>query len=312
VVSFLGDEFGDLRSIEICLFPDRLPVDSVALGWPEGQTLRAFASASDDIVALSTLFFGQVREASIVGLVHIAQWRAGGESYPDFFARDVIGFYLSRDAGNTEQVHRAFVRANIGRREPWAPFPWSSGQIEELLLWNPEVGYGGAGDFAGFALAEAGQSVFVTPGAAVLADLDVRWREALFDESGSSRTGSRGWIAGLVALIAVLAAGAALAVLNRLSKTRAEAALREAAERAAEEAALAEQEREAVRTSIATSSRRRDARVRGGTPRTGGIDGDHGDRPPPGRPRGGGSDDVPAGAETDDDIFRHPSLREDD
>jgi len=321
VVTALDAEIGGIDGVEVCLFPDRLPVDSEALGWPEGQTLRALASGEDGVVVLSALFFGQVRAAATVGLVHVAQWRAAGPSYPDLFAREVIGFYQSRDAGNVETVHRAFVRSNIGLREPWGPIPWNAGEIVDPLLWNPEFGYGSAGDFAWFAITNAGPdgdepSIFARPDDARLQQLDQQWRESLFAESGSSGGGSRGWIAGLIALVVVLGAGIALAVLNRLSKTRAEQALRDAALRDTALRAAAESEdsgeRGPVTTSVATGARRRHPGVRRPQPPPVGRRGDDGDGSPAGRPVGGRGDGVPPAAQPDDDIFRHPSFREED
>ena len=101
--------------------------------------------------------------------------------HPDFVDRTV------------EVVHNVFVRQNSGLAEPWQPFPWTVGQMLDPLVWNPEQGYGGAGDFANYAVATAGNDVLSTPLTSDLAALDEGWRQTLFDESGAILGGSKGW-----------------------------------------------------------------------------------------------------------------------
>lgn len=305
------DDIGGLSGAELCLFADRLPIDAAALGWPEGQALRAAAFGSDGVVVLSTWLVGTVADAAIVGLVHLAQWRSSGGTYPEPFGSEVMGYYLGVANDTLELVHNAYVRANIGQQEPWPPFPWAAGRAVDPLVWNPEYGHGGAGDFGSYVRRVGGAEVFADPDPGRLAELDEQWRDALFEESGAIRGGSKGWIGGLIALVVVLAAGGTLAYLNRLSKRRAEEALREAAERArGSETEAAEVG--PVTTSLVSSVGRRDPRVRGGSASPSRVDRDGRDGAPsrgPGRalPHG-----VSPAAQPDDDLFRHPSLREHD
>jgi hypothetical protein len=302
------DQIGGLGGVEVCVFPDRLPLDASALGWPEGQSLRAAAFGVDGLVVLSSWLVGTVREAAIVGVVHVAEWRVSGGNYPEPFGSEVMGYYLGVANDTLVQVHNSYVRANIGQKEPWPPVPWAAGRMIDPLLWNPEYGHGGAGDFGSYANRVGGPDVFADPDPAVLAQLDESWRNDLFEESGAVRGGSKGWIGGLIALVVVVAAGGVMAYLNRLSKRRAEEALREAA--------LQERHPEPevgpVTTSLASGVGRRDPRVRGGSPGAVGGDRDHGDRTPTRGPRGSAAHDVPPVPQSDHDAFRHPSLREED
>jgi hypothetical protein len=302
------DEIGGLDGVEVCVFPDRLPLDGSALGWPEGQSLRAAALGDDGLVVLSSWLVGTVSDAAIVGVVHVAEWRISEGSYPEPFGGEVMGYYLGVANDTLATIHNSYVRSNIGQQEPWPPIPWAAGRMVDPLVWNPEIGHGGAGDFASYVHRVGGPEVFADPDPALLAELDEAWRNDLFEESGAVRGGSKGWIGGLIALIVVLTAGGTLAYLNRLSKRRAEEALRHAAMQEHH----AEPDTGPVTTSVVSGVGRRDPRVRGGPPGAVRGDRDRGDRPPARGPRGSGAHDVPPAGQSDDDVFRHPSLRDND
>jgi hypothetical protein len=306
------DEIGGLDGVEVCVFPDRLPLDGTALGWPEGQSLRAVAFGDDGLIVLSSWLVGTLRDAAIVGVVHVAEWRASAGSYPEPFGSEVMGYYLGVANDTLASVHNSYVRANIGQKEPWPPIPWAAGRMIDPLLWNPEYGHGGAGDFGSFAHRVGGPEVFADPDPARLAELDEAWRNGLFEESGAVRGGSTGWIGGLIALIVALVAGGTLAYLNRLSKRRAEQALREAALAERDAEPDAEPDAGPVTTSVVSGVGRRDPRVGGGPPGAVRGDRDHGDRSPARGPRGSGAHQVPPAPQSDDDAFRHPSFREQD
>ena len=173
------------------------------------------------------------------------------------------------------------------------------------LVWNPEFGYGGAGDFTNYAVASAGNSVLSDPLASDLPMLDEGWRQSLFDESGAIPGGSRGWVLGLVLAVGIVVLGIFLAVADRRSKQKIEERLRDL--EFLEEQSRAAREKEAVRTSVG-GGRRRDAGVgRSGSPSRG-VDRDQGDRSPSGGAGGAGRDRVPDGSETGDDLFQHPDF----
>jgi hypothetical protein len=308
----VGSEIGGLDGVEVCVFADRLPLDGAELGWPEGQSLRAAAFGDEGLVVLSSWLVGTVPDAAIVGVVHLAEWRTSGGTYPEPFGSEVMGYYAGLANDTLEQVHNAYVRANTGQREPWPAIPWTAGRMVDPLLWNPELGHGGAGDFGSYAHRIDGPQIFANPDPIRLAELDEGWRNALFDESGSIRGGSKGWIGGLIALIVVLAAGVTLAYLNRLSKRRAEEALREAALTARRAELEAAAEAGPVTTSVVSSVGRRDPRVRSGSAGAVARDRDEREGSPARGPRRARAQDVTPASQADDDIFRHPSLREQD
>jgi len=305
-------DIGGLDGVEVCAFADRLPLDQAELGWPEGQSLRAVAFGEEGLVVLSSWLVGTVPDAAIVGVVHVAQWRTSGGAYPEPFGSEVVGYYQGVANETLEIVHNSYVRANIGQQEPWPPIPWAAGRMVDPLLWNPEFGYGGAGDFGSYARRVGGSEVFAEPDPDALAELDEGWRNDLFEESGAIRGGSKGWIGGLIALLVVLAAGGTLAYLNRLSKRRAEEQLREAALTARRELEAAEAGAGPVTTSVVSGVGRRDPRIRSGAPGAVRGDRDDRDRAPAARPRRSGAHAVPPAGQADDDLFRHPSLREED
>ena len=153
VVAWVEADIASLAGAEVCLFEDKIPLDAQALGWPEGVYLRAAAFGEQGLVALSALNVGVVGDAGKAGLIHIALWRASGGTYPQPFGDDVMGWYLGRDAGATEAIHSLYLRQQIGLREPWPPFPWTVSKISDPILWHPDFGRGGSGDFTAYVAA---------------------------------------------------------------------------------------------------------------------------------------------------------------
>jgi hypothetical protein len=306
LVSWIQDEMGGLdESVAVCIFEDEIPLDAQALGWPEGQALRAVAFGEEGIVVLSNWFPVNVPDAGYNGLIHVAQHRVSDGAYPEPFGADVKGWYRNRLDRSVESVHNFYVRQNSGLAEPWPPFPWAVGRMVDPILWNPEFGYGGGGDFANFAVANGPAGLLSDPATADLDDLDEQWRQALFDESGAIPGGSRGWLTGLSVTLAVLGLGVFMPWWNRRQKKKFEERMRDLPW--LEEQSRLAREREAVRTSIAPGGRSGDTRVgRGGAPPVG--DGDHRDRAPSGSAVGSDRDHVTPASESGDDIFRHPGF----
>jgi hypothetical protein len=305
VAGWVVQDIGGLDGVEVCIFADRLPLDAEALGWPEGQALRAAVFPDEGLIVLSGWLIGVVEDAALVGVVHTAQWRSSGGAYPEPFGSEVIGYYRARVNGSAEATHNAFVRANTGLREPWDPIPWAGGTIPGMLLWNPEYGYGGAGDFAAFAAEATGGEVLGDPDVATLERLDEEWRLALFEESGAVPGGSKGWILGAIAATIIIGGGVFLAWAHRLSRRRVEEQLRRMVERGP---LLEDEDDSPIKTSVGSGVGGRDARV--GRPEQGTrrVGRDQGDRPPARRPGRRWRDGVADDAESGDDLFRHPGF----
>lgn len=306
LVGLLEDEIGAFAEpVTVCVFQDRIPIDSVALGWPEGQALRAFAFGEDRLVVISNWFPVNAIPAGYNGILHVALWQVSDGDYPEPFGTEVKGWYRNRLDATVEVVHNFYVRQNSGLAEPWPPFPWAVGRMVDPILWNPERGYGGGGDFANFAVANGPDSVLSDPLGSDLESLDEAWRQALFDESGAIPGGSRGWLTGLSVTVAVVGLGVFMPWWNRRQKKKFEAQLRDLPW--LEEQSRIAREREAVRTSIATGGRSGDPRVgRGGSGPVG--QGDDGDGAPAGGSVRPGRDRMAPGGETGDDLFRHPGF----
>jgi len=311
LAALVQDEMGGLDDgVTVCVFEDTLPLDATALGWPEGQALRAAAFGDERLVVISSWLIAEAPDAGRNGVLHVAQYQVSDGSYPQPFADDVKGWYRNRIDRTVEVVHNAFVRQNTGLAEPWPPFPWTTAQMVDPLVWNPEFGYGGAGDFTNYAVATAGSGVLSDPSESELGELDDGWRQALFDESGAIPGGSKGWIVGLVGAIALVALGVGLAMWDRRQRRRFEAQLRDLdfLEEKAREARAAE----AVRTSVATRSSGRDSRVGRGRHRSARVTDDDRDRTPAGGAVRTGDDGVAPRGESGDDRFRHPEFDGDD
>jgi hypothetical protein len=313
VVGWLEADIHPLEGAEVCVFIDKMDLDAQALGWYAGLPLRAVAFGEQGVVALSAWQTRYTADAGVVGLIHIALWRASGGSYPQPFGDDVTGWYLGRLAGSTEAIHNLYLRQQIGLREPWPPFPWSASTLTDPILWKPEYGYGGAGDFTDFVVGVKGVGYLAAPGLEELTALDEEWRQALFDESGVPPGGSTGWKAGVVVAVVLLGAAVAFAWLGRRSRLRAEEALRQlAVAPAAPAGADPGAAGLAVRPSVGGRPSRRHPRVGGSG--TGAV-GRHGDDRD-GAPAGGESeprrDRVAKKAKPGDEIFRHPGFRDDD
>jgi hypothetical protein len=316
LVALLDEELGTLDGVEVCIFEDRIPVDAQALGWPEGQSLRAISFGDDRLVALSSWLIGRVPDAGRVGLIHVALWQASDGTYPQGFADDVMGWYRARLDGSLGAIHSVYLRYQIGLTEPWPPSPWTVSTIRDPILWNPEVPYGGAGDFTDFVVEQEGSAFLSDPDPAEIVRLDEAWRQALFDESGAIPGGSRGWITGVVLVGAILAAAIALAVGDRIYRKRAERQMREQALNPqmvwpAQEPGEDDGQDALVRPSLGSRRRRGDARVGGRQTQPRGVKGDHRDRAPSGGKVGTDRDPVSPGDESGHDLFRHPGLDDD-
>lgn len=318
VVGLLQNDFGTLDGVEVCVFDNALPLDSADYDYPDTLPVRAIAFADEGMVVLSAWRIAGPLDAGLVGLVHIAQVRAGGGSYPQPFGDDGIGYYRNRVEGTTNAVHNRFVRANVGLREPWPPFPWLIDEPRsDILVWNPEsaigsqyssgIGYGGAGEFTNYVVENGGVEVLTSPDPDTVAALDESWRQQLFDESGSIPGGSRGWIRGVLFAVGAIVVAVGVAVSTRLTRKRQERYLLELAET---QTSLDDPEVDEgpIRTSPAGSLRRRDAGVGSRRARSVRRDRDDRDRSPSGRKIGSGVDAVPAGDEARDDLFRHPGF----
>jgi hypothetical protein len=312
IVEWVEAEISSLAGVEVCLFGDALDIDAEALGWYPGLLLRAAAFGEEGVVATSTWQPRYTTDAEVVGLVHIALWRASGGSYPQPFADDVIGWYLGRLAGSTGAIHNLYLRQQIGLREPWPPFPWSVSTLEDPILWKPEYGYGGAGDFAGFVVEAKGAGYLAAPDPEELVELDEGWRQALFDDSGAIPGGSKGWIVGVVVAALLLCAAIAFAWLGRVSRLRAEEALRRLTPAPAAPAAVTEAEGAAVRPSVGGGLGRRHSRVGGRNAGAVGGRGDDRNGAPAGGESGARRDRVAKTAKPGDEIFRHPGFRDED
>lgn len=310
LVVLVQAEMGGLGGgVAVCVFDDLIPLDAQALGWPEGHFLRAAAFGEEQLVVVSSWLIAETPDAGRNGLLHVAQYQVSGGDYPEPFGNEVKGWYRNRVDRTVEVVHNALVRQNTGLSEPWQPFPWTVGQMVDPLLWNPEVGYGGAGDFANYAVTNGGNVVLSDPLGADLGSLDESWRQSLFNESGAILGGSRGWILGLLFAIGVVLLGVAVALWNRRQKRILEQRMRDL--EWLEQQAI-EVERAAVRPSIAVGGGRRDSGVAGTGPQPTRVDGDDAD----GAPADGGvrsrRNRVPRRSKAGNDLFRHPGFDEDD
>lgn len=306
LVEWIQDEMGGLGDgVVICMFEDQIPLDAQSLGWPEGQALRAAAFGEERMIVLSNWLIQHVPDAGYNGLLHVAQYQVSDGDYPQTFGNEVKGWYRNRIDRTVEVVHNVLVRQNSGLSEPWPPTPWVDEAIADPLLWNPEFGYGGGGDFANFAVANGGNEILSDPRSTDVASLDEQWRQALFDESGAVLGGSRGWIKGLVISIGIVLLGVLMALWNRHQKRVIEEKLRDLPW--LEEQARLAHEQEAVRTSVAVGGRGRNARV-GGSDAGPGFDGDDRDGTPTGRPFGRTGDGVSGRRQAGDDLFRHPDF----
>jgi len=307
LVDWIVDEMGGLdESVAVCIFQDDIPLDAQELGWPEGQALRAVAFGEEGIIVLSNWFPVNVPDAGYNGLIHVAQYRVSDGEYPEPFGTEVKGWFRNRLDRSVEVVHNFYLRQNAGLSEPWAPFPWAVGRMVDPILWNPEFGYGGGGDFANFAVANGPDTVLSDPLGSDLETLDEEWRQALFDESGAIPGGSRGWVTGLAITVTFLAIGVFMPWWNRRQKKKFEIQLRDLPW--LEEQSRIAREREAVRTSVATSGGGRDTGIRRGGSTTTVVDGDDGDGTPSGGSVGSRRDRMSASGESGDDLFRHPGF----
>jgi hypothetical protein len=311
LVVLVQAEMGGLDDdVVVCIFADDIPLDAQALGWPEGQKLHAAAFGEDRLVVVSSYLIRYVPDAGRAGLLHVAMWQVSEGQYPEPFGDEVAGWYRNRLADRVEVVHSGLVRLNAGLSEPWPPGSgWDVGRMYGTLLWNPEFGYGGTGDFTNYAVATNGTGVLSNPSGYDLEALDAGWRQLLFDESPAIPGGSRGWITGLVLISIAVAAAVFMAWWGHATRKRVERQLREAVARE-RRSALPQLEPASVRPSVAVGERRGDPRVGGSGSGTVGAQDDRRDRSPSLREVGTAVDEVPPPDESGDDLFRHPGFDE--
>lgn len=191
---------GGLDGVEVCLFPNALPLDSVALGWPVGQRLRAASFVEERAVVLSAQQPRLVQPAGILGLAHQAQWETSDGTYPATFGAAVGHWYASGEAGRLERDHAALRYARIiGSLSE--PVPWADGSLEAVRLWDPQFQDSAIGDFVEYAVGQVGTEIIADPDPAVLARLDEEWRQLLLNEARGSDKPSSEWITGVIIVV---------------------------------------------------------------------------------------------------------------
>ncbi len=215
----IGAELGGLDGVEICVFADELPLDAQALGWPEGQRLRAISFGPERVAALSAWQLGLVQDAGTLALAHQAQWAIGDGHYPDPLGGAVGQWYASRLDDRLGRDHAAMRYANLVRGIP-EDIPWTGGAIPERLLWNPESQLSPIGDFVDHAVADGGLDVIREPRAARLREAQAAWQRSLLAEATGSEEGTKGWIVGAVAVGVILAMAAALVATTYVQHRR--------------------------------------------------------------------------------------------
>ncbi len=215
----IAAELDGLAGVEVCLFADRLPLDAQALGWPEGQQLRAISFGAERVLVLSAWNTLLVRRAGTFGLAHQAEWGLSGGDYPDPLGATVGHWYVSRLEGRVRRDHDSMRFAKLIRALP-EEISWTASRIPERLLWNPEFQLSPIGDFAGFAVTAEGLDVIRNPDAATVRRLGAEWQSALLAEATGSESGTRGWIVGTVIVAGVLSLGALIAFVNLWSARR--------------------------------------------------------------------------------------------
>ncbi len=219
VAAAMQRDIGGLDGVEVCLFPDELPLDSVALGWPEGQRLRAASFVESRTVVLSAHQPRLVRPAAILGLAHQAQWAVSGGEYPATFGSAVAQWYSSDAAGRLDRDHASLRYARIiGSLAE--PVPWTAGALEPVMLWDPQFQDSPIGDFVAFAVAAEGRGLLGDPDPATLRRLDVEWRQELLNEARGSDRPTDDWISGVVVVAAVLVLGLSLPLYGVWRKRR--------------------------------------------------------------------------------------------
>ncbi len=209
----MAAELGGLDGVEVCLFEGELPVDSVALGWPVGQRLRAVSFGPERVLVLSAWIPRLVLRAGAFGLAHQAEWGLAGGDYPSPLGPTIGHWYVSRIEARLERDRNVMRFANLIRELPDA-IPWTEASIPENLLWNPEFQLSPIGDFAGFVVENEGFEVLRNPDAATLRRLEQAWHAELLTEATGSASGTKGWMVGVAIVGGVLAFGAFVALVN--------------------------------------------------------------------------------------------------
>ena len=219
-VDLIEPEFESLAGVELCLFSDKIPLDAQALGWHEGQSLRAASFGSERVVVLSAWTIVLVEPAAARALAHQAQWGRTAGTYPGPFGGAVAGWYQARLADDLDGAHSNMVFARIIRSIP-EEIPWTAGPVVDLMMWNPEFqGSGAIGDFVQFVSDEAGLDAVVEPNGDQLAELHAKWYQELLNEARGSDRPTTGWIGGLIVGAVTVLLAMLLALQNRRSKRR--------------------------------------------------------------------------------------------
>ncbi len=207
----IAGDLPGLAGVEVCVFADELPLDAQALGWPEGQRLRAVSFGPERVVALSAWQLRLLADAGVLGLAHQAQWGVGDGHYPDPLGGAVAQWYAARLDDRLGRDHATMRYANLIRAIP-EDIPWTAEAIPERLLWNPEFQLSPIGDFVEFAVAAEGTGVLREPDAATWRRLQADWQRSLLVEATGSESGTRGWIGGVVVVSIIAVMGLALAL----------------------------------------------------------------------------------------------------
>ncbi len=212
-------ELGGLDGVEVCAFAGELPLDSVALGWPAGQRLRAVSFGPERALVLSAWQVGLFADAAALGLAHQAEWAIGDGHYPDPLGGAVAQWYAARLDDRLPRDHAAMRYANLVRAIP-EDIPWTEGAIPAQLLWNPEFQLSPIGDFVDHVVRTEGLGVLRDPDPAALRRAQQSWQRALLAEATGSETGTKGWIGGVIVVGLIVTMGLALAMGGYLQHRR--------------------------------------------------------------------------------------------
>jgi len=215
----IDEEIGGLKGVEICVFDDLIPVDAQALGWPEGQSLRAVSLGPARAVLLSSWNIGLVEPAGYLGLVHQAQFGLADGAYPEPLGGAVRSWYRARFSGRLDTDHSTMRYANLVRSIPEA-IPWTAGSIEPTMLWNPQFQNSAIGDFVEYVVATAGVEALRDPGSVDFIALQDGWQRELLIEARGSERPTTGWITGLIILAVIALVAGVLFAIGFSQRTR--------------------------------------------------------------------------------------------
>ena len=234
-VAQINSYYGEFDAT-VCLFDRDSGLDTSP--YVSGSNrLHAMLFTDEALLVIATDNVGLTGSAAAFGLAQIALWQFADGAFPEPQASTISQFFQSEVRSREVMDHAEAKAANF--YTPAAATEWSSDTQQLVMMWDPSLGRSAANlgptgpaaaaaspasthtaDLVRFGMAEHGDEFLTVPEAAVWAETEAQWREALTVELMGTDEPTTTWRAGLAIAIGIVVLAVIAATLGYISKRR--------------------------------------------------------------------------------------------